>query len=55
MRMEIVEHDGNDGLEDPSTQDAFLLILKVANLSLKRAQLKQLKIKSHLEMINTNF
>lgn len=55
MRMEIMEHNGNDGLEDPSTQDAFLLILKVANLSLKRAQLMQLKIKSHLEMINTNF
>ena len=55
MRIEIVEHDGNDGPEDPSTQDAFLLILKVANLSLKRAQLKQLKIKSHLEKINTNF
>lgn len=56
MRMEIMEHDGNDdGLEDPSTQDAFLLILKVANLSLKRAQLTQLKIKSQLEMISTNF
>ena len=33
----------------------FFLILKKANLFLKRAQLTQLKIESQLEMISTHF
>ena len=53
-----MEHydNGNDGLEDGSTQDAILSDSEESeSVSEESTQLTQLKIESQLEMISTHF